>query len=235
MENNIAIFVDAENLTSWANNNGIAALVNDLQSQGQVVVRRAYGKWSSPQLCHFQSEFNLNGFELVQTYHPVSGKNSADIKMVVDVMELISRSNLQKIVLATGDSDFSPLFCKLREMGKNIIGVGPRSRLSECVQNSCSRYIYTETSFPAGKMLALPPSEDLSHEKVNAFATLHKILEAQDEPILLTKLKPLMLREDRAFDHMKLGYGSFKDFLLASGEVHLSPMIAGPVYASLAS
>ena len=235
MENNIAVFVDVENLTFWAKNNGVQNLMSELQSQGHVVIRKAYGKWTSPQLYHLQQEFNLNGFELIQTFHPVSGKNSADIKMTVDAMEQASNLNLQTFVLVSGDSDFSPLFRKLRELGKDVVGVGPHSKLSECVQNSCSRYIYTETSFPAGKMLALPPSEDLSHEKVNAFATLHKILEAQDEPILLTKLKPLMLREDRAFDHMKLGYGSFKDFLLASGEVHLSPMIAGPVYASLAS
>lgn len=235
MENKIAVFVDAENLTFWANNNGVTNLMNDLLSQGQVVVRRAYGKWASPQLYHLQSEFNLNGFELIQTYHPVMGKNSADIKMAVDVMEQVSSFNLQTIVLATGDSDFSPLFRKLREMGKNVIGVGPRSRLSECVQNSCSQYVYTETSFSSGKMLALVPSGDQSHERANAFATLHKILEAQDGPILLTKLKPLMLQEDRTFDHTKLGYGSFKDFLLASGDVQLSPIIAGPVYASLAS
>lgn len=235
MENNIAVFVDAENLTFWANNNGISTLMNNLQSQGQVAIRKAYGKWSTPQLCHIQSEFNLNGFELVQTFHPVMGKNSADIKMVVDVMELASNSNLQTIVLATGDSDFSPLFRKLREMGKNVIGVGPRSKLSECVQNSCTNYIFTETSFPTSKMLPLAPRENLSHEKAVAFATLHKILEAQDEPILLTKLKPLMLQEDRDFDHVKLGYMSFKAFLQASGDVRLSPMIAGPVYASLAS
>ena len=235
MENNIAVFVDAENLTFWANNNGVTALMNDLQSKGQVVIRKAYGKWSSPQLYHLQPEFNLNGFELVQTYHPVTGKNSADIKMVVDVMELASNPNMQTIVLATGDSDFSPLFRKLREMGKEVIGIGPHSKLSECVQNSCTHYTYTDDSFHISKMVPLIPNNALPIEKANAFATLHKILEAQDAPIPLTKLKPMMLKEIRTFDHVKLGYRTFKDFLLASRDVHLSPMIAGPVYASLAS
>lgn len=235
MENNTAVFVDAENLTFWAYNNGVHDLMKSLQSQGPVVIRKAYGKWTSPQLSHLQQEFNINGFELIQTYHPITGKNSADIKMVVDAMEAATNPCLQTIVLATGDSDFSPLFRKLREMGKKVIGVGPLSKLSECVQSSCTHYIYTGSPSPVSKMVALFPGEVQSHERAHAFATLHKILEAQDEPILLTKLKPLMLKDDNEFDHAKLGYESFKDFLLASGEVHLSPMIAGPVYASLAS
>lgn len=235
MENNIAVFVDAENLTFWAKNNGVQKLMNDLQSQGHVVVRKAYGQWSSPQLNHLQQEFNINGFELIQTFHPVTGKNSADIKMTVDAMNLETNPNLQTFVLATGDSDFSPLFCKLRELGKNVIGVGPHSKLSECVQNSCSHYIYTESSISIGAVKILTPGVNPRSEKSDAFATLHRILESQDSPILLTKLKPMMLKENRAFDHVKLGYESFKDFLLASGDVQLSPMVAGPVYAKLAS
>ncbi|MCQ2049661.1 MAG: NYN domain-containing protein [Candidatus Saccharibacteria bacterium] len=235
MENNVAVFVDAENLTFWTRNGGVQALMDDLRSQGHVVVRKAYGKWSTPQLEPLQTEFNINGFELVQTYHPVSGKNSTDIKMTVDAMEFATNPNLQTIVLATGDSDFSPLFRKLRELGKEVIGVGPKSRLSECVQNSCSRYIYTESEYSFNNVIETVPTynKKFASQKVDAFTTLHKIMERQDAPILLTTLKPLMLAEDRTFDHYKLGYKSFKDFLLASGEIKLSDIIAGPVYASL--
>lgn len=228
MENNIAVFVDVENLTPWAKNNGVQNLMSVLQSQGHVVIRKAYGQWTSPQLIHLQQEFNLNGFELIQTFHPVSGKNSADIKMTVDAMEQASNLNLQTFVLVSGDSDFSPLFRKLREMGKDVVGVGPHSKLSECVENSCSQYFYTNDSLYADGR------NNLS-EKEYAFATLHRILQEQDEPIALTKLKPLMVRADKTFDPAKFGYKSFKDFILASGNVQLSPAIAGPVYASLAS
>lgn len=235
MENSVAVFVDAENLTFWTKNGGVKALMDDLQSQGQVVVRKAYGKWSSPQLAPLQNEFNINGFELIQTFHPVNGKNSTDIKMTVDAMEFATNPNLQTIVLATGDSDFSPLFRKLREQGKEVIGVGPKSRLSECVQNSCSRYIFTESdyNYSFGIDPIPAPSKILAPQKADAFAILHKIMVQQDSPVSLTKLKLLMLAEDRTFNHNKLGYKSFKDFLLASGEIKLSDIVAGPVYASL--
>ncbi|MCF0224754.1 MAG: NYN domain-containing protein [Fibrobacter sp.] len=232
MENNVAVFVDAENLTFWAKNGGVQALMNELQAQGHVMVRKAYGKWSTLQLAPLQGEFNINGFELVQTFHPVNGKNSTDIKMTVDAMEIASNPDLHTIVLATGDSDFSPLFRKLREQGKEVIGVGPKSRLSECVQNSCSRYIYTESEFAYEKDLPVL-RKDLSAPKADAFALLHSIMEKQDAPILLTTLKPILVAMDKTFDHSKLGYKSFKDFLLASGEIKLSDAIAGPMYASL--
>lgn len=235
MENNVAVFIDAENLTFWTRNGGVKSLTDDLQSKGQVITRKAYGKWSTPQLAPLQNEFNLNGFDLIQTFHPVSGKNSTDIKMTVDAMEAAYNPNVQTIVLATGDSDFSPLFRKLREQGKEVIGVGPKSRLSECVQSSCSRYIYTESEFSFDyEAEALKPcGKGLATQKADAFATLHKIMEQQDAPVLLTTLKPLMVAEDKTFDNYKLGYKSFKDFLLASGEIELSDTIAGPVYASL--
>ena len=82
--NHIAIFIDAENLTNWVKNNGVQSLMDELLPLGQIVVRKAYGKWSTAQLIPLQSALNENGFELVHTFHPVSGKNSTDIKMTVD-------------------------------------------------------------------------------------------------------------------------------------------------------
>ena len=121
--NHIAIFIDAENLTNWIKHDGVQSLMDELLPLGQIVVRKAYGKWSSPQLIPMQSTLNENGFELVHTFHPVSGKNSTDIKMTVDTMEVALDSQVQWIVLATGDSDFSPLFRKLREQGKVVFFV----------------------------------------------------------------------------------------------------------------
>ena len=95
--NHIAIFIDAENLTNWVKNNGVQSLMDELLPLGQIVVRKAYGKWSTPQLIPLQSALNENGFELVHTFHPVSGKNSTDIKMTVDTMEVALDSQVQWI------------------------------------------------------------------------------------------------------------------------------------------
>lgn len=215
MPNHIAIFIDAENLTKWIQNNGVQSLMDDLLPLGQIVVRKAYGKWSSPNLSPLQTVLNENGFELVHTFHPVSGKNSTDIKMTVDTMEVSLDSNVQCFVLATGDSDFSPLFRKLREQGKDVIGVGPKSPLSECVKNSCSRYIYTdeipETEEEKEASMQLQVSE-----RIDYMEAMEQILQQEDGRVHLSSLKERLLRFNNAFSEKRLGFKTFKDFVLSS-------------------
>lgn len=212
-QNHIAIFIDAENLTKWIKNDGVQSLMEDLLPLGQIVVRKAYGKWSEAQLAPFQSVLNENGFELIHTFHPVSGKNSTDIKMTVDTMEVAQDSQVQWIVLATGDSDFSPLFRKLREQGKEVIGVGPKSPLSECVKNSCSRYVYTDV--PAADSEEDEDTVALTRvsEKIDFMEILSDILQKEDGPIHLGSLKTRILQVDNAFSEKRLGFKTFKDFV----------------------
>lgn len=212
-QNHIAIFIDAENLTNWIKNDGVQSLMEELLPLGQIVVRKAYGKWSTPNLIPLQSALNENGFELIHTFHPVSGKNSTDIKMTVDTMEVALDSQVRWIVLATGDSDFSPLFRKLREQGKEVIGVGPKSPLSECVKNSCSRYVYTDDS-------SVETEEDVEtvaltrvSEKIDFMEILSDILQKEEGPIHLGVLKGRILQVDNAFSEKRLGFKTFKDFV----------------------
>lgn len=212
-QNHIAIFIDAENLTNWIKNDGVQSLMEELLPLGQIVVRKAYGKWSAPNLIPLQSALNENGFELVHTFHPVSGKNSTDIKMTVDTMEVALDSQVRWIVLATGDSDFSPLFRKLREQGKEVIGVGPKSPLSECVKNSCSRYVYTDDSSVESEEDVETVALTRVSEKIDFMEILSDILQKEEGPIHLGVLKGRILQVDNAFSEKRLGFKTFKDFV----------------------
>lgn len=199
----IALFIDAENLTKWIKEAGPEDLLSDLGLTGQIITRRAYGVWSQPNLISLQSSLNQLGFELIHSFHPVSGKNSTDIQMTVDVMEHALRlKDVEWFVLATGDSDFSPLFRKLREMGKEVIGVGPKSPLSESVKTSCSRYIYTDSS-PKNSIFDYDAAADL----------VEKTLTNESEPIHLGLLKNTLLNSNPAFSEKSLGYSSFLQFI----------------------
>ena len=199
----LAIFIDVENLTQWVKEDGAEKLLSELSSIGQIIVRRAYGNWTNQNLFNFQGSLNRSGFELIHNYHPISGKNSSDIQLTIDVMEYALRLNdVEWFVLATGDSDFSPLFRRLREIGKEVIGVGPRSALSESVKTSCSRYIYTDIEKETIK-LALDDAIDLTK----------KALETFEEPAPFGALKNVMINIDSAFDEKYLGFKSFSDFL----------------------
>lgn len=200
----IAIFVDVENLTQWVKEDGLERLVNDLSSAGRIVTRKAYGVWSSPHILKLQAPLNRLGFDLVHSFHPVSGKNSADIQLTMDVLEnAIKARDIEQIVLATGDSDFSPLFRRLREMGKEVIGVGPRSPLSECVKSSCTRYVYTDKS----------DERETAYELSEAVALVEKFLGESDEPVHLGALKHKLMLHDNAFDERNWEYNNFLSFL----------------------
>ena len=201
----IAIFVDVENLTKWVKEDGLEKLVADLGSTyGRIVTRKAYGVWSNPHILNLQAPLNRMGFDLIHSYHPVSGKNSADIQFTMDVLESALRStDIDHIVLATGDSDFSPLFRRLREMGKEVIGVGPRSPLSECVKSSCTRYIYTD----------IAEEQEAQYELSEAMAMVEKIIEEHGEPMPLGLLKSQIISTDNAFDERNWNYSNFSSFV----------------------
>jgi uncharacterized LabA/DUF88 family protein len=207
----IAIFIDVENLTQWVKEDGPEKLLSELSSTGQIIVRRAYGNWTNQNLFNFQGNLNRSGFELIHNYHPISGKNSSDIQLTIDVVEYALRLNdVNWFVLATGDSDFSPLFRRLREIGKEVIGVGPRSALSESVKTSCSRYVYTDITQETIK-LALDDAIDL----------VEKALKTFEEPAPYSSLKSVMMNIDSAFDEKALGFKSFSEFLKSIDAIEL--------------
>lgn len=205
----IALFIDAENLTKWIKDAGPEDLLSDLGISGQIITRRAYGVWSQPNLIALQSSLNQLGFELIHSFHPVKGKNSTDIQMTVDIMEHALRlQDVEWFVLATGDSDFSPLFRKLREMGKEVIGVGPKSPLSESVKTSCSRYIYTDNT-----------QQDNILDYDSAADLVEKTLDNSPVPFQLGALKITLLNSNPAFNERNLGYSSFLNFVNSIGNI----------------
>jgi hypothetical protein len=125
---------------------------------------------------------------------------------------------LRWITLATGDSDFSPLFRRLREMGRQVIGAGPRSALSESVKSSCSRFIYLDREKQIEK------ADDAARVSVfdDAADLLEKALSTFDEPPVCSALKARMTNIDSAFDEKQLGFKGFNDFVNQVDTVELS-------------
>ena len=215
----IAVFVDVENLTKWVKNSGPETLFNELEQQGTIVIRKAYGSWGNPAISSLQISLDRMGFDLVHSFHPVSGKNSADIQFTIDVMEYaLTMPELDYFVLATGDSDFSSLFRKLRMMGKDIIGVGPRSPLSKSVQSSCSRFVYTDTrpehnDLDKVEAMPAPTPIEVGPEYHRAMSLARNTLRSLNGYAHCSELRKRMVQSNANFDESKFGFKSFKDFL----------------------
>lgn len=144
---NIAIFCDYENVAlgaKEANFEGleIGLVLERLLDKGKIVVKKAYANWD--QYKSARRSLHESGFELIEIPHvSYSGKNSADIRMVVDALDLCyTKSHVDLFVVISGDSDFSPLVGKLRENNKMVIGMGVKNSSSDLLVNNCDEFIY---------------------------------------------------------------------------------------------
>ena len=120
----------------------MAKVLERLLAKGSIVVKKAYCDWERYK--EFKATMHAASFELIEIPHVrQSGKNSADIRMVVDALDLCyTKSHVDTFVIVSGDSDFSPLVSKLRENAKTVIGVGVKNSSSDLLINNCDEFIY---------------------------------------------------------------------------------------------
>ncbi len=144
---NMAVFCDFENVALGVRDAkydkfDIGKVLQRLLLKGSIVVKKAYCDWERYKA--FKAVMHEAAFELIEIPHVrQSGKNSADIRMVVDALDLCyTKSHVDTFVIVSGDSDFSPLVSKLRENNKEVIGVGVKQSSSDLLINSCDEFIY---------------------------------------------------------------------------------------------
>jgi len=144
---NMALFCDFENIALGVRDANYAKfdiekVVERLLLKGNIVVKKAYCDWARYE--EFKSTMHEASFELIEIPHVrQSGKNSADIRMVVDALDLCyTKEHVDTFVIISGDSDFSPLVSKLRENNKIVIGVGVKNSTSDLLIANCDEFIY---------------------------------------------------------------------------------------------
>jgi uncharacterized protein (TIGR00288 family) len=144
---NLALFCDFENIALGVRDAryaqfDITRVLERLLLKGSIVVKKAYCDWERYK--EFKAGMHQAGFELIEIPHvKQSGKNSADIRMVVDALDLCyTKPHVDTFVIISGDSDFSPLVSKLRENNKGVIGVGVKNSTSDLLIANCDEFIY---------------------------------------------------------------------------------------------
>lgn len=220
--NQLAVFIDFENVALWAEREffdfEVTSLMEYLQSRGPAVVKRAYGDWS--RFSRYRDELMNNSIDLIQIYSVRQGKNRADIRMAIDALEIsMTRPQISTYVIVSGDSDFGPLVAKLREYGRYTLGIGPRSITHHLLVKSCDEFVYLETAL--GEQTEV--DEQSSVDREMARSLLSKAIQAHGQrgevPVLATRLKQTMLLMDPAFNEANFGYAQFKAWLEDSRDV----------------
>ncbi len=237
-EERIALFLDYENLAIGAREalNGarfdIKPIADALAERGRVVVRRAYADWSS-----FDEDRRMltrNHVELIDIPQRMGAarKNAADIKMAVDALELaLEREYLTTFVIGTGDSDFTPLVQKLRELDKQVIGVGIKESTSPLLPPACDEFLFYErlegVEAPRRRRRrgrreeAAAPIEEptpAESESVDELATLITqtlagLQRSTGGAVLASSVKRALLRKDPTFSEGNFGFRGFGELL----------------------
>ena len=146
-DGNLAVFCDFENVALGVRDANlkkfdIRPVIERLLLKGSIVAKKAYCDWDRYK--EFKATMHEAAFELIEIPHArQSGKNSADIRMVVDALDLCyTKEYIDTFVIISGDSDFSPLVSKLRENAKSVIGVGVKNSTSDLLVNNCDEFIF---------------------------------------------------------------------------------------------
>jgi uncharacterized protein (TIGR00288 family) len=240
---NMALFCDFENVALGVRDAkyahfDIRPVLERLLLKGSIVVKKAYCDWERYK--DFKKQMHEASFELIEVPHvSQSGKNSADIRMVVDALDLCyTKAHVDGFVIISGDSDFSPLVSKLRENNKYVIGIGVKDSTSVLLAANCDEFIFyddlvreqkpkrkqAEKKQPAAKKTgdgaakATPPqkSEEDKRQDVLDFAveTVEALVaERGEEKIWGSMVKQTMKRRQPGFTESAYGYRSFKELI----------------------
>src|SRR2546423_6154811 len=229
----MAVFLDLENIALGAHDADFPAfdirkVLERLLVKGQIVVKTAYCDFE--RFKTFKRGLHEAAFELIEIPHVrQSGKNSADIRMVVDALDLCyTKSHVDTFAIISGDSDFSPLVSKLRENDKTVIGIGVKESTSDLFISNCDEFIYYDDLVrpeparkraPSGK---LPTEENKQHRPSvdGALDLVMKTLQAlraergDDYPIRASLVKEAIKRQHPGFNERAHGFRAFNDLLL---------------------
>src|SRR5450432_1280833 len=236
---NLALFCDFENVALGVREAKYAQfdinkVLERLLLKGSIVVKKAYCDWERYK--DFRAAMHYASFELIEVPHvSQSGKNSADIRMVVDALDLCyTKSHVDTFVILSGDSDFSPLVSKLRENNKTVIGVGVKNSTSNLLIANCDEFIYyddlvrVQKAKPAPKKkaeakgasaVAAPAHKSDAARKQEAFDVVLETVEAliaergEDEKLWGSMIKQALKRRKPGFNESYYGFKSFNAML----------------------
>lgn len=219
-ERKIALFCDLENIALGVRDSEVGKfdinrVLERLLEKGKIIVKKAYADWE--RYSDYKRPFHEAAIELIdipQKYY--SGKNSADIKMVVDAMDLsYAKEHLDTFVLLSGDSDFSPLVSKLKENNKYVIGIGVKNSSSNLLVDNCDEFIYYEDVWRDSAKG--PQLLGLTKKAAEAFSLMVESIQAlvrENKDVLWgSMIKQTMQRKKPSFNEGYYGYSTFSELL----------------------
>jgi uncharacterized LabA/DUF88 family protein len=220
VDQRLSLFIDFENIALGVRDAqykkfDIHLVLQRLIEKGRIVFKKAYADWT--RYSEYKREFHEAAIELIDIpQRNYTAKNSADIRMVVDAMDLVaSKGHITTFVICSGDSDFSPLVSKLKENDKGVIGVGVKNSTSNLLISNCDEFIFYEDL--VRDTHAMPSIDNLPKKKQDVFRLVLDSLQAlrreNYDVIWGSMVKQTMQRKQPYFNESYYGYKSFSELL----------------------
>jgi uncharacterized protein (TIGR00288 family) len=253
IEHTLALFCDFENVALGVRDAkypkfDMQLVLERLLVKGNIVVKKAYSDWDRYK--DFKAVMHDAAFELIEIPHTrQSGKNSADIRMVVDALDLCyTKDHIDTFVVISGDSDFSPLVSKLRENAKLVIGIGVKNSTSGLLVSACDEFLYYDDLVRASESAAhkkaakkrpvkkaqakspttkesKPSEAELQEQGINlVLETAEALIEERGNRVWGSMIKQTLKRRRPGFSESSYGFRSFSDLLEAADERGLLSM-----------
>jgi uncharacterized LabA/DUF88 family protein len=220
-EQRLALFIDFENIAIGVRDAhyrkfDVNLVLERLLDKGKVLVKKAYADWS--RYSDYKRSFHEAAIELIEVpQKSIGGKNSADIRLVVDAMDMsFQKEHVNCFVIASGDSDFSPLVSKLKENNKYVIGLGVKNSTSDLLIENCDEFIFYE-DLVRGQQRPLPVVANVPEKVQECFALLVDsilALQRENKEILWgSMVKETMKRKKPSFNETYYGFRTFSHLL----------------------
>jgi uncharacterized protein (TIGR00288 family) len=253
LEKNLAVLIDFENIAAGAEREklgrvNVELIMNRLKEKGRIIVARSYADWG--RFAKYKQQLLREGVNLFELpSHGMGDKNRADVALVVDCMELAyTKPYVDTFVIISGDSDFTPLITKIKELNKRVIGCGTRGGTSRLIVESCDEFFYYNSLVeerakqkPSSRRRRQPElrasgveattdnaqdNAQLSEEQARdlVLETLNGIQRDKPQPVHASVLKEAMLRKEPAFSEGEFGFRTFAKYLQTlqkKGDLHM--------------
>lgn len=224
-DQNLAVLIDADNIPSGY----IKEMMEEIAKYGNPTVKRIYGDWTKPQVTKWKNILLENALNPIQQFGYTTGKNATDSAMIIDAMDILYSNKIDGFCIASSDSDFTKLAMRLREAGKNVIGIGEK-KTPEPFIVACDRFIYLEilksqedevTKTGTKKKTSKKTVDSISKKLIQTLKTTIDDLAEEDGWAYLGDVGNLLLKKRPNFDSRNYGFQKLTKLIDSTGKFEL--------------
>ncbi len=223
----VAVLIDSDNASPSKFN----PILDEAVKFGRLTIRRAYGDWTTQSMSSWKRLLHEHAIHPIQQFRNTVGKNATDSAMIIDIMDILHREEVDVFCLVSSDSDFTRLATRLRESAKIVVGIGKKTT-PKSFQNACNRFIYTENLGPAPQRKKPSPKatprtsgstrttkkKEVEPDPVVMIRRAFDVASEESLVILLSEMGSALRSIDPSFDSRTYGYSKLVDLIRAFPE-----------------